>query len=62
MKLRVFGPDGQSNPTMEQAVRRNIWAAVRHPRHRPDPRSASVGLVRGVICLMLIVMGINSDP
>ena len=25
MKLKVFGPDGASNPTMEQAVRRNIW-------------------------------------
>jgi uncharacterized RDD family membrane protein YckC len=25
MKLKTFGPDGVSNPTMEQAVRRNIW-------------------------------------
>ena len=25
MKLKVFGPDGASNPTMEQAVRRNIY-------------------------------------
>ena len=25
MKLKVVGPDGTSNPTMEQAVRRNIW-------------------------------------
>ncbi len=28
MKLKVFGPDGASNPTMEQAVRRNIWVAT----------------------------------
>ena len=27
MKLRTYGPDGASNPTMEQAVRRNIWYA-----------------------------------
>ena len=25
MKLKVVGPDGVNNPTMEQAVRRNIW-------------------------------------
>jgi uncharacterized RDD family membrane protein YckC len=27
MKLRTYGPDNTSNPTMEQAVRRNIWYA-----------------------------------
>ena len=27
MKLKVFGPDGVSKPTMEQAIRRNIWVA-----------------------------------
>ena len=29
MKLKVVGPDGVSNPTMEQAVRRNIFHGVR---------------------------------
>lgn len=28
LKLRVVGPDGRSNPTMEQAVRRNLWYAI----------------------------------
>lgn len=28
MKLRTYGPDGVSNPTMEQAVRRNIYAGL----------------------------------
>jgi uncharacterized RDD family membrane protein YckC len=28
MKLRVVGPDGVSNPTMEQAIRRNIWMGI----------------------------------
>jgi uncharacterized RDD family membrane protein YckC len=27
MKLKTFGPDGTSNPTMEQALRRNIFTA-----------------------------------
>jgi uncharacterized RDD family membrane protein YckC len=28
MKLKTFGPDGVSKPSMEQAVRRNIWVAT----------------------------------
>jgi uncharacterized RDD family membrane protein YckC len=28
MKLRTYGPDGVSNPTMEQAVKRNIYAGL----------------------------------
>lgn len=28
MKLRTFGPDGASNPTMQEAVKRNAYAAL----------------------------------
>jgi len=28
LKLRTYGPDGVSNPTMEQAVKRNIYAGL----------------------------------
>ena len=28
MKLQTFGPDGVSKPTMEQAVKRNIYAGL----------------------------------
>jgi uncharacterized RDD family membrane protein YckC len=28
MKLRTYGPDGVSNPTMQQAVKRNFYAAL----------------------------------
>jgi uncharacterized RDD family membrane protein YckC len=28
MKLRTFGPDGASNPTMQQAVKRNAYSAL----------------------------------
>jgi uncharacterized RDD family membrane protein YckC len=61
MKLRTFGPDGTSNPTMEQAIRRNIFYAL--------PLIAIVPvlgwilyIVAAIASIVLIVMGINSDP
>jgi uncharacterized RDD family membrane protein YckC len=61
MKLRTFGPDKVSNPTMEQAIRRNIFYAL--------PLIAIVPVlgwilyvVAGIASIVLIVMGINSDP
>ena len=38
MKLKVFGPDGASNPTMEQAVAPQHLAGLRHRRRHPGPR------------------------
>jgi uncharacterized RDD family membrane protein YckC len=61
LKLRVYGPDHQSNPTMEQGIRRNIYYAF--------PLIAIIPVVgwflyplAALAALILIVVGINSDP
>jgi uncharacterized RDD family membrane protein YckC len=61
LKLRTFGPDGQSNPTMQEAIRRNIYYAF--------PLVAIVPVVGwflypivAIAALILILVGINSDP
>jgi len=61
MKLRTFGPDGQSNPTMEQAIRRNIFYAL--PLIAIVPVLGWILYVVAAIgSIVLIVMGINNDP
>jgi uncharacterized RDD family membrane protein YckC len=54
MKLRTFGPDGASNPTMEQAVRRNIWYAF--------DIVPFIGPLAVLASVILIAIGINGDP
>jgi len=61
MKLRVVGPDGQSNPTMEQAVRRNIWAGLAILQVVPI-LGAIVSFVLYVVAIVLLVIGINALP
>ena len=61
MKLRVFGPDGTSNPTMEQAVRRNIWVAAGIISIVPFVGWWLGGLV-SLGAVILILIGINGDP
>jgi uncharacterized RDD family membrane protein YckC len=61
MKLRVYGPDGHSNPTMEQAIRRNIWAGFGILNIIPI-LGAIASFVLGVVALVLLVIGINGDP
>ena len=60
MKLRTFAPDGASNPTMEQAVRRNSWLAIGLLAIVPilGPIVSGLGSLAAVI---LIAVGINSD-
>jgi uncharacterized RDD family membrane protein YckC len=60
MKLRVFGPDGHSNPTMEQAVRRNIWNGFAIAGIIPVVGSLIGGLAE-LAAVILIAVGINSD-
>ncbi|GAB3252940.1 RDD family protein [Nocardioides dilutus] len=60
MKLKVFGPDGVSNPTMEQAIRRNIWAAAGIISVIPFVWWLS-GLAQ-LAAVILIAVGINGDP
>ena len=61
LKLHTYGPDGQSNPTMEQAVKRNVYYAF--------PLIGIIPVVgwflypiAALAALILILMGINSDP
>ncbi len=51
MKLKVVGPDGASNPTMEQAVRRNIWIAF-----------GSLGIVVPVVGTILGGLAVDRAP
>jgi uncharacterized RDD family membrane protein YckC len=61
MKLRVYGPDGTSNPTMEQAIRRNIWLAAGFIGVIPVLGTVLSGLGQ-LVAIILIVVGINGDP
>ena len=61
MKLHTYGPDGQSNPTMEQAIRRNIYYAL--PLIAIVPVLGWIIYVLAAIAsIVLIIVGINSDP
>lgn len=61
MKLRTFGPDGASNPTMEQAIRRNIWMAFGILGIVPVVGTLLGGLA-SLAAVIYIVIGINGDP
>lgn len=60
LKLRTYGPDGTSNPTMEQAVRRNILYAGYLASIVPI-----VGWFLGPLAMfvgaIMIAVGINND-
>ena len=60
LKLKVVGPDGTSNPTMEEAIRRNIFYAIQLVYIVPI-----VGWIFGPIAMLvaviMIAVGINND-
>ncbi len=60
MKLKVMGPDGVSTPTMEQAVRRNIWYAVGLIGIIPIA-GFFLGPLASIAVVILIAVGINND-
>jgi uncharacterized RDD family membrane protein YckC len=60
MKLKVVGPDGVSNPTMEQAVRRNIFLAFSLASIVPIVGSLIGGLA-SLVSVIMIAAGINND-
>jgi uncharacterized RDD family membrane protein YckC len=60
LKLRVYGPDGTSNPTLEQALRRNIWTAFPLAFIIPVVGQLIAGL-GALIAEILIAVGINND-
>lgn len=61
MKLKVVGPDGVNVPTMEQAVRRNIWTAFGIAGVIPI-LGALLGGLAELAAVILIAVGINGDP
>ena len=60
MKLEVFGPDGHSHPTLEQAVRRNIWLAAGLLRVVPFV-GGLLSFAASVAAVVTIAIGINND-
>ncbi len=60
MKLRVLGPNG-ANPTMEQAVRRNIWMGFGVLGIVPV-LGTIVGGLASLTAVIMIAVGISSDP
>lgn len=60
IKLKVVGPDGASNPTMEQAIRRNVWMAFGILGIVPIVGQLIGGLAQ-LAAIILIVVGINGD-
>ena len=61
LKLKTFGPDGVSLPTMEQSVRRNIWTAFGIIGVIPVLGSI-VGGLASLAAVIVIAVNINSDP
>jgi uncharacterized RDD family membrane protein YckC len=60
MKLKVFGPDGVSNPTLEQAVKRNIYMAFGLAGIVPVVGTLLGGLA-SLGAVILIAVNINGD-
>ena len=54
MKLKTVGPDGHSNPTMNEAIKRNIWYAF--------GIVPILGGLAELASVILIAININSDP
>lgn len=61
MKLKVVGPDGVSNPTMEQACRRNAFYALQLVYIVPIIGAIFGGLAM-LAAVIMIAVTINNDP
>jgi uncharacterized RDD family membrane protein YckC len=61
LKLKVVGPDHVGNPTLEQAVRRNIYMGFSIAGVVPIIGSLIGGLAT-LAAVILIAVNINSDP
>lgn len=60
LKLEVKGPDGVSHPTLEQAIRRNIWMAFGLLGVVPVVGTLLGGLA-ALAAVIMIAVGINND-
>jgi uncharacterized RDD family membrane protein YckC len=54
LKLKTFGPDGVSHPTMNEAVKRNVWYLFEIV--------PCLGPLAVLVSVILIAVNINSDP
>lgn len=61
MKLRVYGPDHASNPTVEQSIRRNIYMGFGIAGVIPIIGTLIGGLAE-LAAIILVAANINSDP
>ena len=61
LKLHVVGPDGTSKPTMEEAVKRNIWTGLGILGIIPILGSIVGGLLE-LVAMIMIAVGISGDP
>jgi uncharacterized RDD family membrane protein YckC len=60
LKLKVVGPDGTSNPTMEQAIRRNAFYAIQLAYIVPIVGAIFGGLAM-LAAVIMIAVTINND-
>ena len=60
MKLRTFGPDGKSNPTMAEAVRRNLYQGYAVLGVIPIV-GGLIGILGYIAACILVAVGINGD-
>jgi uncharacterized RDD family membrane protein YckC len=61
MKLKTVGPDGHSNPTMNEAIKRNIWLGAAILGVVPILGALLGGLIE-LAAIIIIAVNINSDP
>ncbi|PWN01998.1 RDD family protein [Nocardioides silvaticus] len=61
MKLRTYGPDGVSNPTMEQAVKRNIYAGLGVLSIIPIIGWFFLGWAAPLAAMVFIAITLNND-
>ena len=61
LKLRTYGPDGVSNPTMQQAVKRNIYAALGVLSIIPFIGWFFLGWAAPLAAVIFIAITLNSD-
>ncbi|WP_205473278.1 RDD family protein [Nocardioides sp. SYSU D00038] len=61
MKLKVYGPDGTSHPTVEQSVKRNIWNAFPLAYIVPIGAQAALAGLAALVAEVLIAVNIQQD-
>ncbi len=61
LKLRTYGPDGVSNPTMEQAAKRNAYSALGILSIIPFIGWFFLGWAAPIAAMIFIAITLNSD-